>query len=71
MPDALAPFERALPALEKSAANDPTGMVEILDDYQAALMKSNKPTDAAGIGKRAETVRATNPGKSATMIKPP
>lgn len=71
LPDALAQFERALPALEKSAASDPIGLAEILDDYQAALLKSDRSTDATRIGKQAETLRAANRGQAAATIKPP
>ncbi len=69
--DAAGYFERALPNLEKSMSTDPIGTAEILDDYSAALSKSNKAADAASIAKRADALRAGNPGKSAAMTKPP
>lgn len=69
--DAAGFFERALPNLEKSMSTDPIGTAEILDDYSAALSKSNKAADAASIAKRADALRAGNPGKSAAMTKPP
>ena len=69
--DALGYFERALPNLEKSTSSDPIGVAELLDDYSAALIKSNKAADAAVITKRADALRAGNAGKSAVMIKPP
>jgi tetratricopeptide (TPR) repeat protein len=66
-------FQRALPEVEKSnlAVTDPIGYAEILDDYKAVLAKSDKASDAASIAKQAESLRATNTGKTAAMLKPP
>lgn len=50
---------------------DPIGYAEILDDYKAALLKSDKAADAAHAAKQAETLLAANTGKTAAMLRPP
>ena len=62
-----------MPELDKANAgkSDPIGYAEILDDYKVALLKSDKAADAARVAKQAETLRAANTGKTATMLRPP
>lgn len=73
LPEALSFFQRAVPELDKANVgnSDPIGYAEILDDYKAALLKSNKANDAAGIAKQADALRAANSGKTAVMLRPP
>ena len=73
LPEALSYFERAVPEMDKAnvGKSDPIGYAEILDDYKAALLKSNKASDAAGIAKQADGLRAANSGKTAAMLRPP
>ncbi len=73
LPEALSYFERAAPELDKAnvGKSDPIGYAEILDDYKVALLKSDKPSDAARIAKQAEALRAANAGKTAAMLRPP
>ncbi|MDQ3260885.1 MAG: hypothetical protein M3Q00_08910 [Pseudomonadota bacterium] len=73
LPEAVNYFERAIPELDKAnvGQSDPIGYAEILDDYKAALLKSNKPSDAARVAKQAEALRAASAGKAAIMIRPP
>jgi tetratricopeptide (TPR) repeat protein len=72
-PEALGFFERAVPEMEKANAgtNDPIGYAEILDDYKVVLLKSNKASEAAGIAKQADALRAANAGKTAAVLRPP
>ena len=71
--DALGYFQRAVPAMDTANVgnNDPIGYAEILDDYKAALLKSDKSSDAARVAKQADALRAGNTGKTAAMLKPP
>lgn len=70
---AISYFERAAAEMAKSnmATRDPIGYAEILDDYKAALLTTNRSADATHIGDQASALRGANSGKSAAMLRPP
>ena len=70
---AIGYFDRAAAELAKSniASRDPIGYAEILDDYKAALLATNRSADATRVGDQAAALRASNGGKSAAMLRPP